>query len=62
MTREELTEKILAHKMLKGFKWAEVAEKIGIDPIDLRLKNAAKSNSPSSYRPQFREIGYIETL
>ncbi|MCP5149632.1 MAG: xanthine dehydrogenase family protein molybdopterin-binding subunit [Ectothiorhodospiraceae bacterium] len=40
----------------------EVAEKIGIDPIDLRLKNAAKSNSQSSYGPQFREIGYIETL
>ncbi len=29
MTRAELTEKIAAHKMLKGFKWADVAEKVG---------------------------------
>ncbi len=29
MTRAELTEKILAHKMLKGFKWADVADKVG---------------------------------
>ncbi|MCB2099425.1 MAG: cyanase [Rhodobacterales bacterium] len=28
MTREELTEKIVAHKMLKGFKWADVAAQI----------------------------------
>ncbi len=29
MTRAELTEKIVAHKMYKGFKWAEVAEQVG---------------------------------
>ena len=29
MTRAELTEKIVAHKMLKGFKWEDVAEKVG---------------------------------
>ncbi len=29
MTRAELTEKIVAHKMLQGFKWADVAEKVG---------------------------------
>jgi len=29
MTREELTEKIVAHKMMKGFKWADVGEAIG---------------------------------
>ncbi|MEE2699401.1 MAG: cyanase [Pseudomonadota bacterium] len=29
MTRAELTEKIVAHKMLKGFKWADVAKKVG---------------------------------
>lgn len=28
-TRAELTEKIVAHKMMTGFKWAEVGEKIG---------------------------------
>lgn len=29
MTREELTEKIVAHKMMSGFTWADVAEKVG---------------------------------
>ena len=29
MTRAELTEKIIAHKMMTGFKWADVAEKVG---------------------------------
>ncbi|MBT7943152.1 MAG: cyanase [Alphaproteobacteria bacterium] len=29
MTRAELTEKIVAHKMMKGFKWSDVAEKVG---------------------------------
>ncbi|MBC8337618.1 MAG: cyanase [Alphaproteobacteria bacterium] len=29
MTRAELTEKIVAHKMLKGFKWSDVAENVG---------------------------------
>ncbi len=29
MMRAELTEKIIAHKTLKGIKWADVAEKVG---------------------------------
>lgn len=29
MTRAELTEKIVAHKMLKGIKWTDIAEKVG---------------------------------
>ncbi len=29
MTRAELTEKIVAHKMMTGYKWEDVAEKIG---------------------------------
>ncbi|HAD86013.1 MAG TPA: cyanase [Rhodospirillaceae bacterium] len=29
MTRAELTEKILAHKVLTGFTWSDVAEKVG---------------------------------
>ncbi|NQU60380.1 MAG: cyanase [Rhodospirillales bacterium] len=29
MTRTELTEKIIAHKMLKGIKWSDVADKVG---------------------------------
>ena len=28
-TRAELTEKIVAHKMMTGFKWVDVGEKIG---------------------------------
>ena len=29
MMRAELTEKIMTHKMMTGFKWADVAEKVG---------------------------------
>lgn len=29
MTREELTEKIVAHKMMTGFKWEDVGKAIG---------------------------------
>lgn len=29
MTRAELTEKIVTHKIMKGIKWADVAEKVG---------------------------------
>lgn len=29
MTRAELTEKIMTHKIIKGIKWADVAEKVG---------------------------------
>ena len=30
MTRAELTEKIVTHKIVKGLKWADVAEKVGL--------------------------------
>ncbi len=40
----------------------ELAEKIGMDPIDLRLKNAAKEGTKSSYGPTFQRVGLIETL
>lgn len=30
MTRAELTEKIVTHKIMKGIKWADVAEKVGL--------------------------------
>ena len=33
-----------------------------MDPIDLRLKNAAKEGTKSSYGPTFGAIGLIETL
>ena len=40
----------------------ELAQKIGMDPIDFRLKNAAKEGTKSSYGPTFPRIGLIETL
>jgi CO/xanthine dehydrogenase Mo-binding subunit len=40
----------------------EMARKLGIDPIDFRLRNAAKEGTQTYYGPKFRPIGYIETL
>ncbi|MEX2297211.1 MAG: xanthine dehydrogenase family protein molybdopterin-binding subunit [Dongiaceae bacterium] len=41
---------------------AELAQKIGMDPLDMRLKNAAKEGTKSSYGPTFSRVGLIETL
>ena len=40
----------------------EVAEMLGIDPLELRLLNAAHEGSQAPYGPKFRRIGYRETL
>jgi CO/xanthine dehydrogenase Mo-binding subunit len=40
----------------------ELAAKIGMDQIDLRLKNAAKEGTKSSYGPTFGPVGLVETL
>jgi len=40
----------------------ELAEKLKMDPIDIRLKNAAKEGTVSSYGPTFGPIGLVETL
>jgi len=40
----------------------EIAARIGMDPIDLRLKNAAKQGTKAAYGPKFGPIGMIETL
>ena len=40
----------------------ELAKKIGMDPIELRLKNAAKEGTKSSYGPKFNRIGLIDCL
>jgi len=40
----------------------EIAGKLGIDPIDLRLKNAAKEGTQTAYGPKLGPIGMIETL
>ncbi len=40
----------------------ELSEKLGIDPLDLRLMNAAKKGTRTAYGPTFSDIGVIETL
>jgi CO/xanthine dehydrogenase Mo-binding subunit len=40
----------------------EVATKLGIDPIDLRLRNAAVEGTHATYGPRYKAIGYVETL
>ncbi|HEX3861870.1 MAG TPA: xanthine dehydrogenase family protein molybdopterin-binding subunit [Stellaceae bacterium] len=39
-----------------------LAKKIGMDPVELRLKNAAKIGTPMIYGPKLGHGGYIETL
>ncbi|WP_119419166.1 xanthine dehydrogenase family protein molybdopterin-binding subunit [Desertibaculum subflavum] len=39
-----------------------VAQELNIDPIDLRLKNAAKQGTKTHYGPTFGVIGMVETL
>ncbi|HBI83816.1 xanthine dehydrogenase family protein molybdopterin-binding subunit [Orrella sp. NBD-18] len=39
-----------------------LAHKIGMDPIKLRLKNAVKAGSPTSWGPKHSHDGYAETL
>src|SRR5690606_24532767 len=40
----------------------ELAKKLGIDPIDFRLKNAAREGTRAAYGPKFGPIGLVETL
>jgi len=40
----------------------ELALALGMDPIDLRLRNAARQGTQAPYGPRFREIGFEETL
>ena len=40
----------------------ELAARIGMDPIDLRLKNAAKEGTRAAYGPTFGPVGLVETL
>ena len=40
----------------------EVAKKIGMEPIDFRIKNAAKQGTKSSYGPTYGPIGIGATL
>ena len=40
----------------------EIAEKLGIDPLDFRLKNAAKEGTRRADGPKYRRIGCVEVL
>ncbi len=40
----------------------ELAKRLGIDPIDLRLTNAAKEGTRAAYGPKFGPIGLVESL
>lgn len=40
----------------------EVAEAIGMDPLELRLKNAAKQGTKAAHGPVYPVMGYAETV
>jgi CO/xanthine dehydrogenase Mo-binding subunit len=40
----------------------ELAAKVGMDPVEFRLKNASKEGTQSAFGPKFRKIGNVETL
>src|SRR6201991_3084238 len=40
----------------------ELAEALKMDPLDFRLKNAAKEGTKAAHGPTFPRIGYIETV
>ena len=40
----------------------ELAGKLGMDPLRLRLANAAREGTKAAYGPKFRQIGYAETV
>ncbi len=40
----------------------EIAQKLNMDPIDLRLKNAAREGTQAAYGPRFKSIGLVECL
>ncbi len=40
----------------------ELCQELGLDPLDVRLKNAARKGTKSSYGPTFDDIGLVATL
>ncbi|MCB1510448.1 MAG: xanthine dehydrogenase family protein molybdopterin-binding subunit [Hyphomicrobiaceae bacterium] len=40
----------------------EICQRVGMDPIELRMKNAAKQGTQAAYGPKFGPIGMVETL
>ncbi|MGI9323449.1 MAG: xanthine dehydrogenase family protein molybdopterin-binding subunit, partial [Pseudomonadales bacterium] len=41
---------------------SELAEKLGMDPLDLRIKNAAKEGTQTIYGPKLKRVGLVECL
>jgi len=40
----------------------DIASRLGMDPIELRLKNAAKQGTKAAYGPKLGPVGFVETL
>ncbi|WP_306047804.1 xanthine dehydrogenase family protein molybdopterin-binding subunit [Nioella sp. MMSF_3534] len=40
----------------------ELCRELGLDPIDTRLKNAAKEGTRATFGPKYGPIGFVETL
>lgn len=40
----------------------ELAERIGMDAVELRLKNAAKEGTQTAYGPKLGRVGFVEVL
>ncbi len=40
----------------------EIAQHLDMDPIELRLKNAAREGTSATYGPRFKKIGFVECL
>ena len=40
----------------------ELCNQLGLDPIEVRLKNASKQGTKASFGPKFDQIGLVETL
>jgi len=40
----------------------DLALKLGMDPIAIRMKNAVRDGTKAAYGPTYRDIGYVETL
>jgi CO/xanthine dehydrogenase Mo-binding subunit len=40
----------------------QLAQKLGMDPVDLRAKNGARDGVKAAYGPTFQNIGFLETL
>ena len=40
----------------------ELAKKLDIDPLEMRLKNSAKEGTRAAYGPKFGPVGFVDTL